>query len=236
MNKILEITDLSKTYGSISALDHVDLTIMEGEWVSIMGPSGSGKSTLLNVICGLDQPSLGSVKVENLELARLSQAELARYRREKAGLVFQQFYLVPYLNAVENVMLSQYFHSLPDKSEAGMALEEVGLGHRLDHLPSHLSGGEQQRVCIARALINEPSLLLADEPTGNLDEANENTVMQIFRKLHERGITLVVVTHDIKVGQAGDRIVYLEHGRIAGAPPAAAELDDRVLHGGAHTS
>ncbi len=215
MKEIMKVSRLSKTYGQIKALDCVDLSVREGEWLSIMGPSGSGKSTLLNIVCGLDSPSDGSVRIDGIELAGMSTGELARYRREMVGLIFQQFYMVPYLNATENVMLSQYFHSMADEKEARRALDRVGLGHRLDHLPAHLSGGEQQRVCIARALINEPTLLLADEPTGNLDDKNEGTVMELFDELHTQGMTLVVVTHDASVGEAADRIVYLEHGRVA---------------------
>ena len=215
MKEIMEINQLTKTYGEVSALDRTILSVMEGEWVSIMGPSGSGKTTLLNIICGLDSPTSGSVTIDGLELAGLDASQLARYRRETVGLIFQQFHLVPYLSAVENVMLSQYFHSMADKGEARNALERVGMGHRLDHLPAHLSGGEQQRVCIARALINEPRLLLADEPTGNLDEKNEEAVMELFHDLHDQGMTLVVVTHDTSVGLAADRIIRLEHGRIA---------------------
>lgn len=215
MKEIMEINRLTKTFGQVSALDRTVLSVMEGEWVSIMGPSGSGKTTLLNIICGLDSPTSGSVTVNGLELAGLDASQLARYRRETIGLIFQQFHLVPYLSALENVMLSQYFHSMADKDEARRALERVGMGHRLDHLPAHLSGGEQQRVCIARALINEPRLLLADEPTGNLDEKNEEAVMELFRELHGQGMTLVVVTHDASVGGEGDRIIYLEHGRIS---------------------
>lgn len=214
MKEIMKISGLSKAYGQVNALDHVDLAVREGEWVSIMGPSGSGKSTLLNIVCGLDSPTAGSVLVDGLELAGLSAGDLARYRREMVGLIFQQFHLVPYLNAMENVMLAQYFHSMADEHQATKALERVGLGHRLDHLPAHLSGGEQQRVCIARALINEPRVLLADEPTGNLDEKNEEAVMELFQELHGQGMTLVVVTHDASVGEASDRIVNLEHGRV----------------------
>ncbi|MCL4473341.1 MAG: ABC transporter ATP-binding protein [Actinobacteria bacterium] len=214
MQSILKASNLSKKYGQVSALDGIELSIAAGEWVSIMGPSGSGKSTLLNIICGLDSPTSGSVTVDGMELAGLSEAQLARYRREMVGLVFQQFHLIPYLSAFENVMLSQYFHSMPDADEAREALELVGMAHRLDHLPSQLSGGEQQRVCIARALINEPKILLADEPTGNLDEKNEIAVMQLLKELYEQGMTLAVVTHDPSVGEAGDRIIRLEHGRI----------------------
>ncbi len=215
MKEIMKISGLSKTYGQVNALDHVDLAVREGEWVSIMGPSGSGKSTLLNIVCGLDSPTSGSVLVDGLELAGMSSGDLARYRREMVGLIFQQFHLIPYLNAIENVMLSQYFHSMADEESARNALERVGLSHRLNHLPAHLSGGEQQRVCIARALINEPRLLLADEPTGNLDEKNEEAAMGLFEELNRQGMTLVVVTHDASVGEAGNRIVNLEHGRVS---------------------
>ena len=149
-------------------------------------PSGSGKSTLLNIVCGLDSPTSGSVLVDGLELAGMSSGDLARYRREMVGLIFQQFHLIPYLNAIENVMLSSTSTAWPTRS-ARNALERVGLSHRLNHLPAHLSGGEQQRVCIARALINEPRLLLADEPTGNLDEKNEEAAMGMFEELNRQG-------------------------------------------------
>jgi len=220
----MKINSLSKVYGQVKALDRVDLIVEEGEWVSIMGPSGSGKSTLLNIISGLDSPTDGSVLVDGLELAGLSAGDLARFRREMVGLIFQQFHLVPHLSAIENVMLAQYFHSMADEEQAARTLERVGLAHRLDHLPAHLSGGEQQRVCIARALINEPRVLLADEPTGNLDEKNEDAVMDLFRELHRQGMTLIVVTHDAGVGEAGDRIINLEHGRLASKAACAGSL------------
>src|SRR5881227_493311 len=145
-----------------------------------MGPSGSGKTTLINILGGLDTLTSGHVVVDGVDLSQLRENELVRYRAEKVGFVFQQFHLIPYLTAVENVMLAQYIHSLADEAEAEEALRRVGLGDRLRHLPSELSGGVKQRVCIARALINEPSLLLADEPTGNLDEENERIVMDLF--------------------------------------------------------
>jgi putative ABC transport system ATP-binding protein len=147
----------------VLALDRVSLDIAPGEWLAIMGPSGSGKTTLLNILGGLDVPDEGRVLVGGEDIARLPRAELTRYRRESVGLVFQQFHLMPYLTALENVMLAQYLHSLADAPEAKAALEEVGLGHRLTHLPSHMSGGEKQRVCIARALVNRPRLILAVE-------------------------------------------------------------------------
>ena len=165
---------VSKTFGTLRALDRVSFQVATGEWIAIMGPSGSGKTTLINILGGLDRPTSGRVIVDGVDVGTLEERELTRYRAEKIGFVFQQFHLVPYLSAVENVMLAQYFHSVADEAEAVRALERVGLGDRLDHLPSQLSGGEQQRVALARALINHPKLILADEPTGNLDQANED--------------------------------------------------------------
>ncbi|OGO29586.1 MAG: GTPase [Chloroflexi bacterium RBG_16_54_11] len=206
--------ELSRIYAEVKALDGMNLEVARGEWVSVMGPSGSGKTTLLNILGGLDQPTSGRLEIDGTDVTHLPPKELARFRRETVGLVFQQFYLVLYLTALENVMLAQYFHSMADEAEARLALEAVGLGERLHHLPAQLSGGEQQRVCIARALINQPRILLADEPTGNLDAANEENVLDIFRRLHTEGHTLIVVTHDTHVGQIADRLVTLEHGRV----------------------
>ena len=206
--------ELSRFYAEVKALNGVNLEVARGEWVSVMGPSGSGKTTLLNILGGLDQPSSGSLEINGTEVTGLSPKELAHFRRETVGLVFQQFHLVPYLTALENVMLAQYFHSMADEAEARAALEAVGLRERLHHLPAQLSGGEQQRVCITRALINQPKIILADEPTGNLDAANEEIVLDIFRQLHAQGHTLIVVTHDNHVGQIADRLVTLEHGRV----------------------
>ena len=215
MSSLLEIKNVSKIYGDLHALDKVDLTIDRGEWIAIMGPSGSGKSTMMNIIGGLDRPTSGQVIFDGQDISKLSGRKITEFHRDKIGLVFQQFHLINYLNAVENVMVAQYYHSMPDEKEALEALERVGLQDRAKHLPSQLSGGEQQRVCIARALINSPQLILADEPTGNLDEANENIVLDIFRQLHREGTTLVVVTHDPEVGEVAQRIVHLEYGRIA---------------------
>lgn len=211
---LVEIGDMTKNYGKVCALDHIKLSIAKGEWVSIMGPSGSGKTTLLNIIGCLDKPSDGLVIVDGSDITRLSSAELTRFRRETIGLIFQQFHLIPYLTALENVMLAQYFHSIADKDEAREALERVGLGDRLHHLPHQLSGGEQQRVCIARALINQPKLILADEPTGNLDRENEEIVMGLFHTLHREGHTLIVVTHDPEIGSKGERLIQLDHGKV----------------------
>ena len=200
MAKILELKDVSKIYGDLHALSHVNLTVNEGEWLSIMGPSGSGKTTMLNIIGCMDTPSEGSVVLDGADISRETAANLTKIRRDKIGLIFQQFHLISYLSALENVMVAQYYHSMPDEKEAMEALEKVGLGQRAHHLPTQLSGGEQQRVCIARALINSPRILLGDEPTGNLDEENERIVVDIFHRLHDEGVTLVVVTHDPEVG------------------------------------
>ena len=211
---LLEIKNVSKIYGPLKALDGVNLTVENGEWLAIMGPSGSGKSTMMNIIGGMDKPSLGEVILDGVDIAKESDKKLTEIRRDKIGLIFQQFHLINYLTAVENVMVSQYYHSMPDEKEAMEALERVGLADRAKHLPSQLSGGEQQRVCIARALINHPEIVLADEPTGNLDEANENIVIDIFKQLHRQGTTLIVVTHDPEVAEVAQRTVVLEHGRL----------------------
>lgn len=211
---LLEIKNVSKIYGPLKALNNVNLTVENGEWLAIMGPSGSGKSTMMNIIGCMDKPSLGEVILDGVDIAKESGKKLTEIRRDKIGLIFQQFHLVNYLTAVENVMVSQYYHSMPDEKEALEALERVGLKDRAKHLPSQLSGGEQQRVCIARALINHPEIILADEPTGNLDEANENIVIDIFKQLHRQGTTLIVVTHDPEVAEVAQRTVVLEHGRL----------------------
>ncbi len=211
---LLELKNVSKIYGDLKALDDVSLTVDEGEWVAIMGPSGSGKSTMMNIISCLDKPSLGEVFLDGVDIAKESSKKLTEIRRDKIGLIFQQFHLVNYLTAVENVMVAQYYHSMPDEEEALEALARVGLKERAKHLPSQLSGGEQQRVCIARALINHPEIILADEPTGNLDEANENIVIETFRRLHEEGATLIVVTHDPEVAEVAQRTVVLNHGKL----------------------
>jgi putative ABC transport system ATP-binding protein len=204
-----------KNGGTIRALDDFSLTVAPGEWVSIMGPSGSGKSTLVNLIGCLDRPSSGEIWLDGQDVANISATELNRVRSEKIGFVFQQFHLIPYLTAVENVMLAQYFHSMTDEKEALDALQRVGLKDRCHHVPSQLSGGEQQRVCIARALINDPKIILADEPTGNLDAQNEEIVLRLLREFHQQGRTIVMVTHDPVVARLADRRIELHHGKIA---------------------
>jgi putative ABC transport system ATP-binding protein len=220
---VIKLINVSRLYpakaeengGSIRALDDFSLTVAPGEWVSIMGPSGSGKSTLVNLIGCLDRPTTGEIWLDSQNVANISAVELNRVRAEKIGFVFQQFHLIPYLTAVENVMLAQYFHSMTDEKEALEALERVGLKDRCHHVPSQLSGGEQQRVCIARALINDPKIILADEPTGNLDAQNEEIVLRLLREFHQQGRTIVMVTHDPVVARLADRRIELHHGKIA---------------------
>ena len=214
MNKIITFENVTKNFGALKALNGVSLSIEEGKEVTIMGPSGSGKTTLINLIAGLEMPSSGLVAVNGSKLNYLTQEGLAEFRRDDIGIVFQQFHLIPYLTALENIMLAQYFHGLPDKGDAMNALEIVGLKDRAKHLPSELSGGEQQRVAIARAIANDPSIILADEPTGNLDEENEKTVLSIFRRLKDEGKTLILVTHNAGISAGSDVIIRLEHGRI----------------------
>jgi putative ABC transport system ATP-binding protein len=225
---MIQIKDVTKLYpakeagngtgkdnAAIHALDHISLHVAAGEWLSIMGPSGSGKSTLVNLIGCLDQPTSGEIWLDGQNVAGISASELNRVRAEKIGFIFQQFHLIPFLTAVENVMLAQYFHSMTDEKEAVEALARVGLGDRAHHLPSQLSGGEQQRVCIARALINDPRIILADEPTGNLDAQNEEIVLRLLREFHQQGRTIVMVTHDPVVARLADRRIELHHGKIA---------------------
>ncbi len=205
---------MTKRFGSVTPLDNIDMQVNEGEWVSIMGPSGSGKTTILNILSCLDVPTEGEYILDGVATAALTEKQRVAVRREKIGLIFQQFHLVPYLTALENVMLSQYYHSMIDQEDAEQALTHVGLGHRIGHLPSQLSGGEQQRVCIARALINQPAIILADEPTGNLDEANEEVVLELFKGLRREGRTIILVTHNPDLADYSDRVIRLHHGKV----------------------
>ncbi|OOX99130.1 GTPase [Campylobacter coli] len=212
MKELIQIKNLCKEFGKVKALDNINLNIYKGEWLAIMGPSGSGKSTLLNILSLMDDPSSGKYILDNEDLEQINEEQKITLRREKIGLIFQQFHLIPYLSALENVMLSQYYHSSVDEEDAKAVLEKVGLSHRLSHLPSQLSGGEQQRVCIARALINNPEILLADEPTGNLDEANEKIVLETLQKLKNEGKTIVLITHNPELAKFADRTLVLQHG------------------------
>jgi putative ABC transport system ATP-binding protein len=202
----------------VDALRGVDLTIARGEFVALVGPSGSGKSTVLNLIGGLDRPTSGQVWINGTELSASDERTLTRHRRQHVGFVFQTFNLLPRLTAEENVALPLMFSGVPEKERRAQAralLERVGLGPRLTHRPTQLSGGEQQRVAIARALVGQPALLLADEPTGNLDTTTGAEIMALLRELNqERGLTLLVVTHDPEVAAFADRIVKLRDGQV----------------------
>jgi putative ABC transport system ATP-binding protein len=218
---MIQLTDVSKSYRSgaaVHALSHVSLAIAAGERVAVMGPSGSGKSTLLNLVCGLDVPTSGSVKVEGVELSELTDDSRTRLRREKIGMIFQTFNLLPTLTAGENVALPLRLQGL-SKHEAGQRaaamLDRVGLKDRAVHRPDELSGGERQRVAIARALIFKPPLLLGDEPTGNLDSATGEEILRLLDDLHrEYNSTLLLVTHNAQAASHCDRIVSLHDGQI----------------------
>jgi putative ABC transport system ATP-binding protein len=213
---LIAINNISKIYDNkTKALDNLSLSIKKGSWTSIMGPSGSGKTTLLNVIGCLDSPTHGRVYINGTEITNLNQKDLTKFRREHIGLIFQQYHLIPYLSALENVMLAQYYHSIVNEQDAIDALERVGLKQRLHHIPAHLSGGEQQRVCIARALINDPRILLADEPTGNLDQKNGWIVLDLIKELHQEGHTVILVTHDKKIGDLGQKKIVLVDGKLS---------------------
>ena len=212
---IIKIKNVSKIYDSkTKALDNLTLSIKKGDWTTIMGPSGSGKTTLLNVVGCLDSPSSGSVQINGTEITKLNQKKLTKFRRENIGLILQQYHLVPYLTAIENVMIAQYYHSIVDENDAIDVLKRVGLNHRLHHIPAHLSGGEQQRVCIARALVNEPRILLADEPTGNLDQKNGEVVLKLIKELQSEGHTIVLITHNSEIGKLGQKKVVLIDGKL----------------------
>ena len=227
---MLELSKVTKTYGegpaAVQALRGVDLSIPYGEFVSIMGPSGSGKSTLLNLVSALDVPSAGTIAIEGQDIAKLDDDALTLFRRRKIGLVFQFFNLLPTLDAVSNVLLPAMLErkaSTEDRARAEKLLAEVGLAKRIGHRLHQLSGGEMQRVAIARALMLEPKLVLADEPTGNLDTATGRSVLALLRALcKDHGTTVVMVTHDRSAAEAGDRIVSLRDGVIVG--------DERIAH------
>ncbi len=219
--------DVAKLYRSGEessvALRGVSLSIYEGEFVAIVGPSGSGKSTLLNMIAGLDRPTTGSVQVQGLEVSSLDEDRLARWRGATMGIVFQFFQLLPTLTALENVMLAMELAGRfrGERRERALArLESVGLADLADHLPSELSGGEQQRVAIARALANDPSLLLADEPTGNLDSATGLRIIEHLEALNAAGKTIVLVTHEHGLAARAGRVVEMRDGRIVSAGPS----------------
>jgi putative ABC transport system ATP-binding protein len=218
---IVRATDVARVYptgaAAVSALDGVTLEVRRGEFLAVMGPSGSGKSTLLNILAGLERPTRGAIVVDGADLSAMDEVALASYRREKVGMIFQAFNLLPRYRVVENVALPLLFAGVPlDKrlERARAVLDRLGMGPRADHRPSQLSGGEMQRTAIARALVTEPSLLLADEPTGNLDSANGEALLALITELHTRGQTVVLVTHDAGIASHAQRTIRMRDGRI----------------------
>jgi putative ABC transport system ATP-binding protein len=221
MQKVLEVKEVSKSYIlgrlEVPVLHDINLTVPEGEFAAIMGPSGSGKSTFMNLIGCLDRPTSGKISIGGLETSGLSDMELARIRGKKIGFVFQTFNLISRLTAQKNVELPMIYQDIPKAQRTKKAielLEMVGIGDRAAHKPSELSGGQRQRVAIARALSNEPEIVLADEPTGNLDSKTGQEIMQIFRRLHDEGRTIIMVTHDKELAKNCNKIIRLKDGRI----------------------
>jgi putative ABC transport system ATP-binding protein len=220
---VISVNAVSKSFDGkrqVTALERIDLQVVRGEMLSIVGPSGSGKSTLLNLIGGLDRPSAGEIHIDGRNIASLSDDDLTRLRRDKIGFIFQFFNLLPSLSCMENVALPLHLKGMPKAKTTARArelLDLVQLGHRLDHLPDELSGGERQRVAIARALAFDPPILLADEPTGNLDSHTGAEILKLIRDLHQRlGATVLIVTHDTGVAASCPRMVTLRDGRVAG--------------------
>jgi putative ABC transport system ATP-binding protein len=220
---VIQLSTLDRTFmvggRPVHALRNIDLKIESGEYVSIMGASGSGKSTLLNILGCLDRPTAGSYRFAGEETAHLAESQLSRLRRHQIGFVFQFFHLVPRLTAAANVALPMVFAGIPPQERAARAsqvLEVVGLTPRAGHRPDQLSGGEQQRVAIARAVVMNPALLLADEPTGNLDSASGREIVSLIEGMNRRGLTLIVVTHDPQIGERARRQIHLSDGRIVG--------------------
>ncbi len=216
---MIKVEKLAKTYQmgkqKVSALDGVDFSIEKGEFVAIMGPSGSGKSTLMNLLGCLDLPSSGIYRLENLDIQDLKPDQLAEVRNRRIGFVFQSFNLLPRATALENTELPLLYGRVPKSTEiAFQALERVGLAHRAKHKPTELSGGERQRVAIARALVNGPAIILADEPTGNLDSTTGKEILNLFLELNQEGVTLILVTHEQEIAQQAKRIMQMRDGKI----------------------
>ena len=216
---MIAIENLSKTYDSgtltVWALREVSFQIKKGEFVAIMGPSGSGKSTLMNLLGCLDLPTTGSYHLEEVDIGSLKQNQLAEVRNRRIGFVFQSFNLLPRATALENTELPLLYGRVANSTEIAMqALERVGLKHRAKHKPTELSGGEKQRVAIARALVNKPAIILADEPTGNLDSETGEEIMSLFHELNYEAVTLILVTHETEIAQQAKRIIQMKDGRI----------------------
>jgi len=218
--KILDVKNLSKTYGKgdilVNALDNVSFSVEQGEFVAIIGPSGSGKSTLLHILGGVDVPTSGSVVINNTDISTLDETALAIFRRRQIGLIYQFYNLIPILTVEENLTLPLLLDGRkPDKKQIENLIDKLGLAHRLNHLPNQLSGGQQQRVSIGRSLVNNPALLLADEPTGNLDSENSKEIIALLRHFNkEYKQTVIIITHDEKIALSADRIISIEDGRI----------------------
>lgn len=218
--KILEVTNLSKTYGTgetqIKALDNVSLSVESGEFVAIIGPSGSGKSTLLHILGGVDVPTSGSVVINGVDISNLDETALAIFRRRQIGLIYQFYNLIPILTVKENLTLPLLLDGRkPDERVVDDLLKTLGLTERVNHLPNQLSGGQQQRVSIGRALINNPALMLADEPTGNLDSENSREIVSLLRKFNkENNQTVIIITHDERIAMSADRVISIEDGKI----------------------
>ena len=219
MNDLLKAEDLCKTFGPIEAVRRANIQIAPGEFVAVMGRSGSGKTTLLHLLAGLERPDAGRVLFNGQDVSSLDEDKLALWRRDHIGLVFQAFFLIPTLSALENVAFPLYPSKMPAaerRRRAEERLAQVGLIQRADHRPTRLSGGEQQRVAIARAIITHPGLILADEPTGNLDSTTEAEIMALFQRLRqETGAALFIITHDEKVASGADRILYMQDGVLS---------------------
>jgi putative ABC transport system ATP-binding protein len=242
-NAVIEVQNLTKVYGAgestVHALAGVDAAVAKGEFVAIMGPSGSGKSTLMNIIGCLDRPTSGAYLLDGRDVSRLNKNELAAVRNQKIGFIFQSFNLLPRLSALENVMLPMLYNShegLSAKEQhnrAVEALEAVGLGNRVRHRPNQLSGGQQQRVAIARSLVNRPPLILADEPTGNLDSRSSVEIMDLLHELHQKGATIVMVTHEHDIAAHAQRIICVRDGKVIsdGREGPSPCLDRQVLAG-----